>query len=97
MAEITSAQKKLIRKLISGLTLSVYRSQIVGRDPTTTYDLSDGTTVKKETVQPLITEGILERKNSNSSVGFGYQNRTYELTLTEKYQKDFAKHMKGKK
>lgn len=94
MAEITSGQKRLIRKLITGEKLTYYS---VGRDRTTIYNLSDGTSVKKETVQPLVTEGILKRINVvASSTGYGYQSRTAEYVLDEKYVRDFNKFMKRK-
>jgi hypothetical protein len=97
MTEITSGQKRLIRKLIAGEKLTRYSSRVVGRNPSVTYDLTDGTTVKPETVGALLSQNILVWGKSEGSTGYGYQNRTTEYKLDEKYVRDFNKYQKGKK
>ena len=88
----------MIRKLIAGEKLTYYAGLVVGRDRIDgCYDVSDGTSVKKETVQALTRAGILKRVNVKSSTGYGYQSREAEYVLDEQYVKDFNKYMKPRK
>jgi len=86
MAE-TSGQKRLIRKLIEGEKLVRHSSQIVGRNRIVYYILTSGTTVKDETVRPLLSRGILVRGKSDNYTGYGYQTRITEFKLGEEYIK----------